>query len=119
MNASRRSLLGLVLLVVAVSGASQWWAGHNERSLGREVASLAQPGDIHMIASETCAVCWRARAWFTEHKVAFTECMVEKDAACRQTFDAHGAPGTPVMLVRGKPMLGFDPVRLQQALQRA
>ena len=115
---SRRSMLGLVLLVVAVSGLSQWWAGHSDRRLGREVAALAQPGDIHMVSSDTCAICWRARAWFMEHKVAFTECSVEKDADCRRAFDRHGAPGTPVMVVRGKPLLGFDPTQLQQVLRQ-
>lgn len=118
MSVSRRSLLALVVLVLAVSGGSQWWQGRQDRQLGQRLAALAQPGDIHMLSSESCSICWAARAWFKEHKVAFSECMIETDAACKQTFDKHGAPGTPVMMVRGQPQLGFDPGRLQQALQR-
>jgi glutaredoxin len=118
MDASRRSLLGLVVLVVAVTAASQWWQGHQDRQLGQQVATLARPGDIHMLASETCSACWMARAWFKEHKVTFSECMIETDSACRRTFDQHGQPGTPVMVVRGQPQLGFDPGRLHRALQQ-
>lgn len=114
---SRKSLLGLVLLVLAVSTASQWWAGRQERQIGDQVAALAQPGDIHMLASATCGVCVAARSWFTEHRVPFSECVIEHDAACRQAFDALQAPGTPVMLVRGQPQLGFSPERLLDALQ--
>lgn len=118
MNVSRRSLFGLVVLVLSVSAASQWWHGRQDRRLGRQLAALAQPGDIRMLASESCSICWVARAWFTEHQVPFSECMIETDSACRQAFDRHGAPGTPVLVVRGQPQLGFDPGRLQQALQR-
>ena len=117
-NVSRRSLFGLVVLVLAFSGGSQWWQGRQDRQRGQQLAALAQPGDIHMLASQYCSICWVARAWFTDHKVAYTECMIETDAACRQMFDKYGAPGTPVMVVRGQPQLGFDPSRLQAALQR-
>ena len=110
-------MFGLVLLVLGVSAASQWWAGSQERSLGREVAALAQPGDIHMMSSDTCAICSVARHWFIEHRVAFTECSVERDDACRASFEATGAVGTPVMVVRGQPQLGFLPARLKGALQ--
>lgn len=114
-----RSLLGLVALVLAVSAASQWWAGHHERQLGAEVAARAQPGDIRMLASETCAACRHARWWFNEHRVAFRECTIERDAACRAEFEASRAPGTPLIVVRGKGLVGFSPEHLLQALAAA
>ncbi len=117
MQHSRKSLLGLVLLVLAVSTASQWWAGRQERQIGVQVAALAKPGDIRMLASATCGVCAAARIWFTEYQVPFSECVIENDAACRQAFNALQASGTPVLLVRGKPQLGFSPERLRDALQ--
>ena len=114
---SKRSLLGLVALVLAVSVASQWWVGRHEQRLGGQVAALAQPGDIRMLSSETCAVCTVARGWFTEHRVPFSECLIERDAQCQADFDATRSPGTPVILVRGVPQLGFNPERLRLALQ--
>lgn len=117
MAASRRSLFGLALLVLAITALSSWWAGRSEQALGARVASLAAPGDIRMLSSETCAICTVARRWFTEHRVAYSECLIERDTACRAEFDALGARGTPVLVVRGQPQLGFSPERLSAALQ--
>jgi glutaredoxin len=112
------SLFGLLILVLAVGAASQWWSGRRAADAGTAVAALAQPGDIRMLSSVTCSVCASARAWFDQHKVAYTECQIERDAACRQTFDATGSPGTPVMLVRGQIQIGFDPTQIQDALKK-
>jgi hypothetical protein len=114
---SKRSLFGLVVLVLAVSAASQWWVGRHEQRLGEQVAALAQPGDIRMLSSETCAICTVARGWFSENRVPFSECLIERDPQCRADFDATRSPGTPVILVRGVPQLGFNPERVRLALQ--
>ena len=111
-------MLGLVVAVLCVSAASQWWAGRQERQVGEQVATLAVAGDIHMLSSDTCGICAMARAWFKQHRVAYTECSIETDTACKAAFEAVGSPGTPVLVVRGKAQLGFQPERLQQALQQ-
>jgi glutaredoxin len=116
MKDKTRSLLALVGLVLLVSATSQWWAGRAERSVGAQVAALAQPGDIRMLSSETCAICRTARAWFTEHKVAFSECIIERDAACRTAFESSRSPGTPLIVVRGQGLVGFSPEGVQRAL---
>ncbi len=118
MKASPRALLGLALLVAAVAGAQQWWVAHQRADVGSAVAALARPGDIHMLSSDDCSICVVARRWFTAHGVAYTECSIERDAACRADFEARRAPGTPVLLVRGVPQLGFNPERLRAALER-
>ncbi len=119
MKPSPRALLGLALLVAAVAGAQQWWAAHRRGDVGSAVAALARPGDIHMISSDDCSICVVARRWFNTHGVAYTECSIERDAACRADFEARRAPGTPVLLVRGVPQLGFNPERLRAALEAA
>lgn len=116
-SASPRSLLVLAALVMAVAGASQWWSGHLERRTGEQVAALARPGDIRMLASESCGVCASARAWFRHHRIAYSECAIERDAACRADFEASRAAGTPVIVVRGQPQLGFSADRLLRSLQ--
>jgi glutaredoxin len=119
LNISPRALLGLALLVAAVAGAQQWWVAHRRADVGSAVATLARPGDIHMISSDTCSICVVARRWFGRHGVAYSECSIERDAACRADFEARRAPGTPVLLVRGVPQLGFSPERLRVALEKA
>ena len=83
---------------------------------GAQVAAAAKPGDIHMIASVTCVYCAAARAWFDENRVSFTECLIERDADCAAKYNALMAPGTPVMLVRGKRLLGFSAQAIADAL---
>jgi len=114
---SRRSLIGLVALVLAVSGASQWWAARQEAELGVQVAALARAGDIRMLASETCSICDAARSWFTANHIPFSECTIERDAACRAAFEASESPGTPVLLLRGHVEVGFNPTRLLDRLK--
>ncbi len=106
----------LVLLVAGVSLAMQWWHARGEREIGQRVAAVAVPGDLRMLSSETCGVCTLARRWFTENQVAFEECFVERDTACRAEFERLGGRGTPVILVRGQPQLGFSPPRIAGAL---
>lgn len=116
MKAKQRSLLGLVVLVMAVSAGVQAWHAWDQSRIGKAVAQRARPGDIHMLASDTCAICAHARLWFNDNRVAFSECSIEQDASCAAEFRATAAPGTPVLVVRGKPQVGFNPQRLLDAL---
>jgi hypothetical protein len=59
-----------------------------------------------------------ARQWMQQHEVAFSECFIEKDAACADRFEAVRALGTPVLLVRGQAPTGFDAQRVLDALRR-
>lgn len=117
MATSRRSIVALVALVLAVGAASQWWSSRVEARLGEQVAALAQDGDIRLLSSTTCAYCTVARHWLQQHQVRFDECFIEKDAACARQFEQARAAGTPLVLVRGQPQLGFDPRRVRDALQ--
>ena len=103
-----RSLLGLVTAVVVGSAAVQGFTWWSREQVGAQVAAAARPGDIHMIASVTCVYCAAARAWFDENRVPFTECLIERDALCAAKYNALMAPGTPVLLVRGRQLVGFD-----------
>jgi glutaredoxin len=116
MATPRRSWLGLVVLVVVMTGAVQalgWWS---QQRLGAQVAAAARPGDIQMIGSVTCVYCAQARAWFDENRIPFNECLIERDLACAERYNALLAPGTPVMFVRGKRLLGFDAQAVADAL---
>ena len=112
---SLRSLAVLLLLAFAFTAASRWWSHRQDGALATELATLVRAGDIRMLSSDTCSICASARAWFTAHRIAFSECSIERDPVCRQDFAATLAPGTPVLLVRGKPQVGFNPERLRAA----
>ena len=115
-RAPLRSLLGLALLVLVVGALMQGVGEWSRTRLGQQVAADARPGDIHMIASVTCVYCAEARAWFQQNRVPFTECLIERDANCAAQYNALLAPGTPVLLVRGKRLVGFSAQAVADAL---
>ena len=117
MGVSHRSLFVLIGLVLGISAGMQWWHGAREARLGEALARTAQPGDIRMLVSDTCAACHGARQWMQAHRVPFSECSIERDAACEAAFRQSLAYGTPLLLVRGQPQLGFDPRRVLQRLE--
>jgi glutaredoxin len=118
MNAALlRRFASLALLLLAVWGGTQALQMWSARQLGHEAATNAKPGDIQMISSVSCVYCAKARAWFTEQKVPFTECFVERDAACAAQYRGLLAPGTPIILVRGQPQIGFSTQRVVAALR--
>ncbi|MBN8493052.1 MAG: hypothetical protein J0M00_16715 [Burkholderiales bacterium] len=116
MATSRRSFLGLAVVIVVAGGLSQWWAGRSEQRVAEQLAARAQPGDIRMLSSTTCAYCTVARRWMQAHGVSFSECFIETDKDCAALFEATRSPGTPVMLVRGQPQVGFDARRVLDTL---
>ena len=108
------SLAFMLLLVWGGTQALQWWSA---RQLGADAAAQAKPGDIQMISSIGCVYCAKARAWFAQQNIPFAECFVEKDAACAAQYSALLAPGTPVIVVRGRPQVGFSAQRIEAALR--
>ncbi len=114
-----RSVLVLVALVLGIGAAMQGIEAWTRSRLGAQVAASAKPGDIFMIASVTCTYCAAARAWFNANQVPFTECFIERDERCAAQYNALMAPGTPVMVVRGLRLLGFNAQVVADALAGA
>jgi glutaredoxin len=112
-----RSIAALLLLVLGVSAAQQWWQGASERHALQRLAALARPGDIRMLSSETCTYCEAARRMLTAHGVRFEECFIERDRDCQSLYDATQARGTPTLIVRGRAQLGFEVERVIEALE--
>jgi len=110
------ALWPLLLILAVVWGGSQW-AQHAQQSSQLEaLRANARPGDILMLASETCIYCERARQQMKQAQVPFRECMIERDAACAEQYRALMAPGTPTFVVRGQRIVGFDRERIVAAL---
>lgn len=117
MKKKLRALSIVAALALGTGFVMQGLQNVSAERLGARVAASARPGDIRMIASDTCVYCAQARAWFGAHRVPFSECSIERDAACAATYRALLAPGTPLLLVRGRRQLGFDPHAVAAALQ--
>ncbi|MCE4553169.1 glutaredoxin family protein [Roseateles cellulosilyticus] len=102
-----------LIVVVAVAWlVSSAWRGHVEAGDAEQLARQVKLGDIRMISSETCPYCVAARRWMTAQGVPFSECFIERDAACVADYQALGAVGTPTLVVRGQRVIGFDRARI-------
>ena len=111
-----RSGLVLIALMLGVGAAMQGIEAWTRARLGAQVAASAKPGDIFMIASVTCTYCAAARVWFNANQVPFTECLIERDERCAAQYHALMAPGTPVMLIKGRRQVGFSAQAVADAL---
>jgi len=113
-----RSWVALGLLLAAVSVAQRaWQAWGTERAaatLARELAA----DELLLVSSQSCPHCLIARRWLQERGIAHRECVIEAEVACLQLYRALMAPGTPLVLVRGRVLIGFSPQAVAQALQR-
>jgi glutaredoxin len=116
LSTTARQGLGLVLLILLVGTGWEAWRAWQQQRAVAALASLARPGDLRMISSQSCVYCAQARQMLRAGRVPFDECFIERDAACAADFQALGAPGTPLLRVRGQVQLGFSPARVAQAL---
>ncbi len=112
----RRSWLRPLVIALAAWAVMQSWQNYRDKQAGVTLASLAQPGDIVMLSSETCTYCKNANRFMTDNGIPFSECFIETDTACADNYRAQQSPGTPTLLVRGERQVGFSPDRIAKAL---
>jgi len=105
----RRSILTLAALIVGAGLAAQGLQTLGNSRLAASVRSQAQQNDIYMVSSVTCPYCTQARAWFADNDIPFRECFIERDETCATLYRTLMAPGTPLLIVRGKKLVGFSP----------
>lgn len=115
------SLAVLISVIWGLSQALQWWRDQEQAERVAAVLQQHRPAahEVVMYTTSTCPYCGKARTWLTQHGVPFVECNVETSATCHQRYEQQGSPGVPLMQVRGRWHLGFEPEWLLMALQKA
>lgn len=82
----------------------------------------APTGDVVLYGTSWCGYCKKAREWLTRKGVSFVDRDIEQDEDARAELarkaQAAGVQprGVPVIDVRGKLILGFDPREIERAL---
>lgn len=64
--------------------------------------------DVIMYSAAWCGVCKRARRYFQQNRIAFTEYDIDSNARARTAYRKLGAKGVPVILVGNRRMNGFS-----------
>lgn len=75
--------------------------------------------DVVMYALPECPYCVKARAYFRAHGIAWREFDIAADADAAARFKALGGLGTPLLLIDGQRIAGFDEPRIAAALAHA
>lgn len=76
----------------------------------------ANPPEIVMFSTRSCKYCEIARGFFAKHNLPYTEHDIELSDKHMQTFQLLGGRGTPLILINGNIIHGFDEQMLRDAL---
>jgi glutaredoxin 3 len=72
---------------------------------------------VKVYSTKTCPWCYRAKDFFTENKVKFTDYDVAVDEKARdEMMEKSGQMGVPVIDIDGTIIVGFDQQKIKQAL---
>lgn len=72
---------------------------------------------VTIYTTHTCVYCKKAKAFFNEHNITYSEKDVSSDqAAVDEMVQKSGQMGVPVIDVDGSIIVGFDEQALRQVL---
>lgn len=73
--------------------------------------------NVTIYSTPTCGYCKAAKAFLTEHNVAFTDYDVAADRAkAQEMMQKSGQMAVPVIFVDNDMIIGFDQTKLSQLL---
>mgnify|MGYP001082170006 FL=1 len=74
---------------------------------------------VTLYSTPTCGFCTKAKAFFRERRIPFTEYNVAADQhKAEEMVRKSGQMGVPVIDVHGKIIVGFNQAELERALRR-
>lgn len=74
---------------------------------------------VTIYTTPTCGYCTKAKSYFREHSVPFTEYNVANDQRkAEEMVHKSGQMGVPVIDVHGKVIVGFNQPEIEKALHR-
>jgi glutaredoxin 3 len=74
---------------------------------------------VTIYTTSTCGFCQKAKAYFREQKVPYTEYDVARDQRrAEEMVRKSGQMGVPVIDVHGKIIIGFNQPEVERALKR-
>lgn len=73
--------------------------------------------NITIYTTPTCGYCHQAKRYLTERGISYVEHDVSRDrTAAQEMMRLTGQMGVPVIVVNGKPIIGFDRPKLESML---
>ena len=73
---------------------------------------------VKIYSTPTCPWCKKAKEYFKENNIEFTDVDVSADeAAQKEMIEKSGQMGVPVIEINGKILVGFDQGKIEEALK--
>ena len=73
---------------------------------------------VKIYSTPTCPWCKKAKEYFKENNIKFTDVDVSADeAAQKEMVEKSGQMGVPVIDIDGKILVGFDQGKIEEALK--
>ncbi len=69
---------------------------------------------VIMYSTSWCGYCKKARKYFRENNIAFTEYDIEKSAQAKMEYERLGGKGIPVIIVGKKRLNGFTETAFEE-----
>ncbi len=74
---------------------------------------------VSIYTTPTCTYCRKAKDYFREHRVGFTEYDVSRDVRkADEMMHKSGQMGVPVIDINGRVIIGFNLPEIERALHR-
>jgi glutaredoxin len=73
---------------------------------------------VTMYSTTWCGVCQKAKAYFNQNRISYTEYDVENSTKGKQDFQRMGGKGVPIILVGNKRMNGFSQASFEQLFNK-
>ncbi len=73
---------------------------------------------VVLYSASWCPYCAKTKAYFAEHKIAYTEMDIEKSAVARQHYEQLGGGSIPKVLIGNRMIVGYIPSAFESALAK-
>jgi glutaredoxin len=80
------------------------------------VLTRNQAPEITMFSSQSCKYCAIARSFFEKNQLSYTEYHIENSDKDWEMFQLLGGTGTPLIIVNGNIIHGFDEHAIRSSL---
>jgi len=70
--------------------------------------------DVVLYSAAWCGVCRKAKKYFSQNNISYTEYDIDKDKAANKRHKEMGATGVPVIFIGNRRMNGFSVASFEQ-----
>jgi mycoredoxin len=100
------------IVVVAVLLVYQKWDVINHLIYPLPDYAADRNGQVIIYGTAWCGYCAQTRKLLDSNGISFYEYDIEKSSEGRAQYQSLGGKGTPLLLINGKVVMGYNPARI-------